>query len=344
MPVTALAASKAQARGIAGRAGGAPSHLRQCPYVMVAGVMVSIVERAGWSLVFLGLGTGGCYFQVPEATTPGLLVLEPASRRVMADVEPTGEVEIDDGDDHDGDDHDEHAVVSLTRQATPPAPPPSRGRPARASRERSGADWARQGRLEVDEQIRGHFPDWEGTWCPLVLSFDEQPVRLEPDPSVPFATGGPVACAATDWPTAATPWLVRDLDASGAIEGGHELFGTGTRLPNGTLATGGFAALAVLDADGDGSIGPSDDSWSSLALWRDHDRDRKAQPGELQSLADARVRAIVLAHAHAPQCDPRGNCMIERSTFAWVDDAGERRSGAVIDVHLACRRAPPNRG
>lgn len=301
--------------------------------------MVGVVERVGWSLAIAGLGMGGCYFRIPEATTPGLVVLEPASRRVMADVEPADEVELDVDRGDEGDEDDEREVVSLTRQATPPQSAPSRGRPARASRERSGSDWARQGRLEVDEQIRGHFPDWEGTWCPLVLSFDERPVRLEPEPDVPFATGGPVSCASTDWPTAATPWLVRDLDASGAIEGGHELFGTGTRMPDGTLATGGFAALAVLDADGDGSIGPSDESWSSLALWRDYDRDRKAQPGELQSLADAGVSAILLAHTHAPQCDPRGNCMIERSTFTWVDEAGGQRTGAVIDVHLACRRA-----
>jgi hypothetical protein len=234
-------------------------------------------------------------------------------------------------------------VVSLTRQALRP-PSSSRARPVRSSRERTGErtgeEWTQQRRLELDEQLRRQFPDWQGTYCPLVLSFDARPVELEPDPTMPFATGGATPCAATDWPTATTPWLVRDLDASGAIEGGHELFGTGTRLPNGDLATGGFAALGVLDADGDGSLGPGDESWSSLALWRDHDRDRKAQPGELQSLADAGVRTIELEHAYAPQCDARGNCMIERSTFEWVDDAGGRRTGAVIDVHLACRRAP----
>lgn len=44
-------------------------------------------------------------------------------------------------------------------------------------------------------------------------------------------------------------------------------------------------------------------------------------------------------HARQPRCDDRGNCMIERSTFAWVDGDQEPRTGAIIDVHLACRRA-----
>jgi hypothetical protein len=97
----------------------------------------------------------------------------------------------------------------------------------------------------------------------------------------------------------------------------------------------------VLDGDGDGRIAPTDPSWSSLALWVDRDRNRKTEPGELLSLEQAGVKTIVLEHTSEPQCDARGNCMIERSTFEWVDHEGAHRTGMIIDVHLACRRARP---
>jgi hypothetical protein len=296
---------------------------------MVEGIMSGVFERVGWSLAIVGLGTGGCYFQIPGAAAPGLVVLEPASVRVAADLPP--------GDDDGG---GERETVSLVRHAERPQPP-SRTRSARTSQERTGDEWAQQRRLELDQQMRRHFPDWEGSWCPLVLSFDGRPVRVEPAPDVPFETGGSVACASTDWPTADTPWLVHDLDGSHTIDGGHELFGTGTRMPDGTLAPSGFAALGVLDGDGDGRIAPADPSWSSLALWVDRDRNRKTEPGELLSLAHAGVRSIALEHTSEPQCDARGNCMIERSTFEWVDHEGAHRTGMIIDVHLACRRAQP---
>jgi hypothetical protein len=289
--------------------------------------MSSVVERLGWGLASAMLGASGCYFQIPEASPPNFVVLDQASRQLAADLHPEAPV-----------DGNEHEMLSLEQHAER-SKPRARARPTRSSQEPSGEDWALQRRIEFDEQMRQHFPDWEGSWCPLVLSFDGQPVRLESAPQVPFETGGSIACASTDWPTATTPWLVRDLDASGTIDGGHELFGTGTRMPDATLATSGFAALGVLDADGDGSITAADPGWASLALWRDHNRDRKTEPDELLSLDEAGVRAIALEHTSEPQCDARGNCMIERSTFEWVDHEGDHQTGAIIDIHLACRRA-----
>jgi hypothetical protein len=299
---------------------------------MVERVMSSVIHRVGWGLAIMGLGTGGCHFQIPAASAPGFVVLDQAPSRVAADVQPEDDV-VD----------DEREVVSLEWHAERLEPASharhARSSRARSSQERSSEDWAQQRRIDFDEQMRRHYPDWESSWCPLVLSFDGQPVRLEPAPDVPFETGGSIACASTDWPTATTPWLVRDLDSSGTIDGGHELFGTGTRMPDGTLAPSGFAALGVLDDDGDGRIAPADPGWSSLALWRDRNRDRKTEPGELLSLDEGGVSEILLEHTSEPQCDARGNCMIERSTFEWVDPEGAPQTGAIIDIHLACRRA-----
>src|SRR5690606_3259449 len=67
-----------------------------------------------------------------------------------------------------------------------------------------------------------------------------------------FDIGGRGVCTSSDWPAADTPWLARDLDRNGTIDGGHELFGSGTRMGSGRHARHGFEALAELDADGDG--------------------------------------------------------------------------------------------
>jgi hypothetical protein len=234
---------------------------------------------------------------------------------------------------------DELEVVAREQTAERTA---SRQTPAKPSKkDRSGDRWSDYRRAEFDERMRQHFPDWEGSWCPLVLSFDGRPVRFETTPAVPFETGGAVECGSTDWPTPTTPWLVRDLDASGTIDGGHELFGAGTRMPDGSFAENGFAALAVLDDDGDGWVTPADSAWSSLSLWFDHDRNRKSDPGELRSLDEMGVTALPLAHEIEPRCDARGNCMIEHATYDWLDREGTRRVGTLIDVHLRCRTPQP---
>jgi hypothetical protein len=116
---------------------------------------------------------------------------------------------------------------------------------------------------------------------PLVLSFDGAAVEYGSG-GRPFALG---RCAATDWPTAVTPWLALDRDHSGQIDGGHELFGSATRLRGGQLADQGFAALAELDANGDGTISSDDPGFAELVLWADHDGDRRSTGLELQPLA-----------------------------------------------------------
>src|SRR5690606_31530054 len=69
--------------------------------------------------------------------------------------------------------------------------------------------------------------DQGGTTTPLVLSFDAGAVRYDSS-SAAFDLGP--QCGATDWPSAATPWLALDRDGSGGIEAGSELFGSATVL------------------------------------------------------------------------------------------------------------------
>lgn len=168
---------------------------------------------------------------------------------------------------------------------------------------------------------------------PLVLSFDGAAIE--------YGSGGRrfdlVGCEATDWPTARTPWLALDHDRSGAIDGGHELFGSSSRLRGGALADNGFAALAELDQDGDRRITAADPAFADLVLWADGDGDRRSSGLELQSLATLGLEAIELVYASERRCDARANCEVERASFTWRDGLGRAQVGEVVDVHLACQ-------
>ncbi len=186
---------------------------------------------------------------------------------------------------------------------------------------------------EIDGEGVPYLAATCGESTPLVLNFDGAPVE--------YGTAGNFfdlgACAATDWPTARTPWLALDRDRSGHIDGGAELFGSATRLRGGGLANHGFTALAELDVDGDGRITPADPGFAELVLWADADADRRSSGLELQSLASLGLVAIELSYSADRRCDGRDNCEVERASFVWRDALGRERSGEVVDVHLACQ-------
>jgi hypothetical protein len=179
--------------------------------------------------------------------------------------------------------------------------------------------------------------DWEACNTPLVLSFGAE---LEFAPARASAAefdihGGAGVCTRADWPSPATPWLALDRDRNGSIDGGHELFGSGTRMAAGTGPHNGFDALAELDSDGDGKLSPADARWSELVLWADHDGDRRSSTWEALPLASFEVVEIELAYANRRECDGAGNCGLERARFVYRT-GGKVRTGEVIDVHLAC--------
>ncbi|MEZ4452498.1 MAG: calcium-binding protein [Nannocystaceae bacterium] len=182
-------------------------------------------------------------------------------------------------------------------------------------------------------------PYWGYEDCntPLVLSFDGRAPAFSAPPAsaAAFDINGAGACVSTEWPSAATPWLALDRDRNGTIDGGHELFGNGTRVAAGGHATHGFDALADLDSDRDGRITGSDERFAELVLWSDHDGDRRSSGWELLPLAAYGVEAIELDYRDARECDARGNCSGERASFTFRD-GGRTRSGEVIDVYLAC--------
>ncbi len=169
---------------------------------------------------------------------------------------------------------------------------------------------------------------------PLVVAFDNQPVEfVQGAAAFAFVPGQPLV---TEWPSAATPWIARDLDGDGAITSGAELFGSSTDL-GGITAKHGFQALAALDANGDGTIDARDPAFGELLLWTDRNNDRRSTADELRPLASA-ITAIPLAHTLDPRCNERGACEGERGTLRWRDASGVEHTGAVVDVYVPGRR------
>lgn len=158
---------------------------------------------------------------------------------------------------------------------------------------------------------------------PVVLAFGSE--RIE------YAAG-----AGTDWPTATTPWLARDLDGDGQVSSEAELFGSATELTTGRLAHHGFEPLVELDGNRDGVLDASDPAFGSLLVWADRDGDRRSTPNELTKLAET-VVSLSLDYRREAHCDLRGNCEGERSSMTWRDATGALRTGSAIDVYLRYR-------
>jgi hypothetical protein len=172
-----------------------------------------------------------------------------------------------------------------------------------------------------------------GLNTPLVVALDNQPVAFSTGGTFAFAPGAP---SASDFPTAATPWLALDRDRNGAIDSGAELFGSNTRLADGATARNGFVALAALDANHDGQIDARDPGFRSLVLWADRDQNRRSDPGELRA-ADSVIVSISLDSHVELHCDARSNCEGERATLIWRDAGGTTHEGSIVDVYLPRR-------
>jgi hypothetical protein len=199
------------------------------------------------------------------------------------------------------------------------------------------AVWGDRCEATAEENFQGCACARSECNTPLVLAFENERVAFTAEQESAFYLSRDGVCKASDWPTAATPWLVLDRDNDGAIEDGGELFGSATKLSSGRFAKNGFEALRDLDENRDGTFNASDPAFSRVAVWKDANGDRVSSSAELRSLSDVGLIAIDLADQAGRLCDGRGNCEGERSAFEFRDVAGVARRGTVIDVYLRAR-------
>jgi VCBS repeat-containing protein len=178
------------------------------------------------------------------------------------------------------------------------------------------------------EQVK----NWVWPRDPIILDLDGDGLEtVGLNANIHFDHDGDGVLTRTGWAGKDDALLVWDRNANGTIDTGAELFGDFTPLPNGTLAPNGFAALAALDANGDGVIDASDPAFAELKLWRDADQNGATGTGELISLLDAGIVSLNLAHALKNQRLANGNTLSREGSFTRTDGS----TSAMGEFHLA---------
>jgi hypothetical protein len=163
---------------------------------------------------------------------------------------------------------------------------------------------------------------------PLVLDLTKDGIQtLATSSGVTFDVNNDGVKERTGWIAPHDALLVRDLNRDGRINHGGELFGEGTRLPNGRLAKTGYEALAALDSQLDGIIDKHDVAFSSLLVWRDKNSNGIADAGELTKLTDAGITSLSLKSQAATTVD-NGNLIGLMGSFTTADG----RSHTMADV------------
>lgn len=159
----------------------------------------------------------------------------------------------------------------------------------------------------------------DGNWSGPLFDYDGDGIRT-----------------ATGWIGAEDGILVRDLDGSGGIETGRELFGDQTRLGNGNLALTGMEALADLDANQDGFLDAADAAFASLQIWQDRNGNGISESSELMTLSQlgiTRLKTQFLGNGPASD-DVAGGNLIASSTFTRVDANGVETTHVMQDFNF----------
>jgi hypothetical protein len=154
---------------------------------------------------------------------------------------------------------------------------------------------------------------------PLVLDLNGDGVRTTSmDQGVAFDIQGTGQLSKTGWTDGRDGLLALDLNQDGAINNSTELFGSSTRLADGSQAPDGFVALSQYDINQDGVIDAQDAVFTSLKIWVDGNVDGVSSPNELYSLMDLDVQSINLT-AVAGSTQDNGNLLSWVSQWTSTD-------------------------
>ena len=150
------------------------------------------------------------------------------------------------------------------------------------------------------------------------------------DKGVQFDLGATGTKLNTGWIAGGDGLLALDRNGDGIINDGSELFGSGTTLANGKRAADGYAAMAELDTNGDGTIDVKDGKFAELRVWVDGNADGVSQADELKSLADLGITKLNL-DVKESLTGNNGNVIGATSTYETTDGA----THAAADVWFA---------
>lgn len=159
------------------------------------------------------------------------------------------------------------------------------------------------------------------TSTPLIFDLNGDGVHtLSVTRGVAFDIQGDGQVVKTGWVDGKDGLLVLDLNHDGQINSGRELFGSGTKLANGSNAKDGFEALQQYDLNLDQVIDAKDDVFNRLQLWVDANHDGVTDKGELHALSEFGVQSIRLSAENGSSLDS-GNLL--GLVSKWTDASGK---------------------
>ena len=169
-------------------------------------------------------------------------------------------------------------------------------------------------------QCNGDHASAKPIGSPLVADLDGDGVSLDNAKKLSFDVAATGERARIPTVAGADRVLAMDLDESGTIDSGLELFGNAS-LCGAQRCTDGLEALAQYDANRDGVIDARDPVYNKLRLWD--------MAGELTPLASAKISGIRLdARLDLAWTDSYGNSATRALDFVRTDGT----AGAMHDV------------
>jgi len=195
--------------------------------------------------------------------------------------------------------------------------------------------------LDANGQAQGEKCEWKLKWkSPIVFDLHGmgQPETLSVfESDVKFDVAGDGVPVPTGWITPQYGFLALDLNNNGIIDGGEELFGEGTRLPNGKRANHGYEALAQFDVLRKGFLDKNSPIFSKLKMWVDKNSDGISTADEISSLSRYGITKISVNYSEIPRKnwkDRAGNLVKFESKFFGPSHCGEKGCGT-YDVFFA---------
>ncbi|MEO0980395.1 MAG: DUF5801 repeats-in-toxin domain-containing protein, partial [Pseudomonadota bacterium] len=164
---------------------------------------------------------------------------------------------------------------------------------------------------------------------PIVLDLDGDGVELiSVENGVAFDHNVDGSPEKSGWVGPQDGLLVRDIDGSGKIENGSEVF---SEVFNGGSYANSLEALASLDDNGDGVIDAKDNAFGDIGVWQDVNSDGVTQAGELKSLAELGIDAIGL-EADGVYKDIAGNPVYAEGTYRNADGSTSSYAGVSFTI------------
>lgn len=185
----------------------------------------------------------------------------------------------------------------------------------------------------------GSGPEWSGQGgfggvigfhqiSPLVLDLNNDGIQTSAiTAGTTFDLNADGQAEHTGWVSPQDGLLALDINGDGKIDSGAELFGDATQLPDGSLATDGFNALANYDSNHDGIIDTTDPIFSQLLVWQDANSDGASDASELKGLSALNINTLNVS-ATENHVNQNGNDLALHSTFTTTDGAAHE----MIDV------------